>query len=121
MPRISGLITLALVGAMAVGPAMAAPQFAGTNDAAGSAGDRTVDCSDAANRYMPFCEAINNQALGTSAQITSGARRTNSLLCPSNDLVAAGTDRHGNRLYRCAASSPAAKANSRAMTFFPGN
>jgi len=119
MPRISGFVALALVGAMAAGPAAAAPQFAGTNDAPGSAGDHTVDCTDQQNRYMPFCETLNGQLTSTPAPATRSAPRINSLNCPSKDLVRAGTDRNGNRLYRCAISEPGA-GTGRAMTFSPG-
>jgi hypothetical protein len=107
-----------MIGALAVAPASAAPQYSGTNDAAGAAGDHTVDCSDFQNRYMPFCQSIN-QGAGKPAQVTTGARRTNSLRCPAGDLVAAGTEKNGNRLYRCDAA-PAPKAHSPAMTFTPG-
>lgn len=118
MPRISGFLTLAVAGALMVAPAAAAPQYSGTNDAPGSAGDHTVDCSDFQNRYMPFCQMQNSQGAATPAPLTNGARRTNSLLCPSSDLVPAGTDHNGNRLYRCA-TEPGAKVNSPAMSFSP--
>lgn len=64
MPRISELVALALAAAITVAPAVAAPQYSGTNDAPGSAGDHTVDCSDFQNRYMPFCQSVSNQAIG---------------------------------------------------------
>ena len=36
----------ALTAALSAGPAMAAPQFAGTNTIPGNGGDFNVDCSD---------------------------------------------------------------------------
>jgi hypothetical protein len=118
MPRFSFLALLALTGALAVGPAMAAPQFAGTNTAPGEGGDFTVDCSDQQYRYMPFCENLNGQATRNSAP--SMARRTSELSCPSGDVVPAGTDRAGHRLYRCDTSKRISKKGGPAMTFSPG-
>src|SRR5690348_16835067 len=90
----------ALTTALAVGPAMAAPQFAGTNTIPGNGGDFNVDCSDQQYRNLPFCQMQNNQAA------TKVAPRINALSCPSDDLVLAGKDRDGNRLYRCNTISP---------------
>ena len=118
MPKTSGFVTLALLGALIAAPAMAAPQFASTNDAPGSAGDRTVDCSDQQYRYMPYCQMINGPAASKVAPTT--IRRLNTLNCPPTDLVPAGTDRNGNRLYRCAATSAKGMRHSPAVTFSPG-
>lgn len=98
MPRISGLTTLALLGAMAVGPAIAAPQFAGTNDAPGTGSDHTVDCTDMQYRFEPYCQQLNAGAAPSQSAVT---RRTNLANCPAKDLVAIGTDRNGRQLYRC--------------------
>lgn len=116
MPRISGFVTLALLGALTTGPAMAAPAYAGTNDAPGAAGDRAVDCSDQANRFMPFCQLGTGP---TTKLAPTTLSRTNTLSCPATDLVLAGRDRNGNRLYRCATTSPG-PSHSPAATFSPG-
>lgn len=119
MLRMTVFVTLALVGALAIGPAMAAPQFGGTNDAPGTGSDHTVDCSDFQYRSMPFCQMINNEPVGKSAPARTDARRLNSLNCPAKALVPAGVDGNGTRLYRCS-TQPGTNRNSRAMTFSPG-
>jgi hypothetical protein len=115
MPRFSIPAVLALTAAVSAAPAMAAPQFAGTNTELGSGGDSAVDCSDQQYRYMPYCEITTGRQTSSGPAVT-GPKRTNLLDCPSDDLVAAGTDRNGNRLYRCETG----KAGSPAATFTPG-
>lgn len=111
MLRTSGLLALALSSLMLAAPAVAAPQFGGTNTAPGTGSDFNVDCSDQQYRYMPYCQQLNAQSLKTPAPSTLTTTRTNELACPSGDLVFAGMDRSGNRLYRCSGTS------GRAMKF----
>lgn len=122
MLRILAVPALALLSTLAVGPAVAAPAFAGTNTAPGEGGDFIVDCNLTQFRNMPFCQMTNTV---TPAPTTTTTRRLNQLPstttttqvnqigCPVEDLIVAGTDRNGDRLYRCAPQS----SNDRVLRF----
>jgi hypothetical protein len=99
MLKILAFPALALLATLAVQPAAAAPAFGGTNVAPGNGGDFTIDCSLTQFRNMPFCQLQNNATPAPAPTIT---RRVNQLSCAPEDLVLAGTDRNGDRLYRCA-------------------
>jgi hypothetical protein len=109
MQKIPVLALLTLAGALLAGPTYAAPQYGGTPGGGGSGGAGFVDCTDAQHRFDPYCESI---AAPAPKPLTSAAVRTNELACPAGNLVSAGVDRNGNRLYRCAP-----QANSPAMNF----